>query len=325
MQPESISSTFNTIGNALDNYLVQPTYHCGGVVFGSIGEILSPLGINTMSVITHVNQSIRTSFFRASEQKQIENITSNFIVTTTMLPALATLGMDLTLNQTLTLDDVKHHYKQKARKLHPDRNKSTNAHAEFLELQSAYDTLKTLIQRQLDPLGLSAELTAYFNALDEELNELQQGYKDLGQTITRYNQNADQFIQGVNALNQQTEEVLQLASEYNNNVQRYNERADQYIAKAEQYIARVTQNSILVQENGEQLKALTAGFGECNDQLQANQQSISELNAELSQLLQARRLAANSQQATNPHRLMKPPTITPVNKDETLGPTNANR
>ncbi len=217
------------------------------------------------------------------------------------------------------------HYKQKARQIHPDRNKSLNAHAEFLALQSSYDTLKELLQRQLDPLGLTTGMNAYFNAMDEELTELQEGFNGLGQRITRYNQNADQFIQGVNALNQQTEEVLQLASEYNNNVQRYSERADQYIARtdqyiarAEQYIANVTQNSIVVEENGEKLQALTACWGELSDQLEANQRSVSEIQAELRQLLHARRSAANPEQATNRHRFMTPPTIAAGQEDLTL-------
>src|SRR5690606_18664286 len=149
--------------------------------------------------------------------------------TTSMLPAFAVLDIIPELNQTMALDEVHHHYKQKARKLHPDRNKSPNAHAEFLVLQSAYENLKTLIQRQLDPLGLRAEITAYFNAMDDELNELQQGYNDLSQRITRYNQDADEFIQGVNGLNQRTEEVRQLTHEYSLKVQKYTEETDQYV------------------------------------------------------------------------------------------------
>lgn len=45
------------------------------------------------------------------------------------------------LTPSATLDDIKKAYRNKAKQLHPDRNSSPNAEAEFIELQEAYEYL----------------------------------------------------------------------------------------------------------------------------------------------------------------------------------------
>jgi hypothetical protein len=50
------------------------------------------------------------------------------------------------LPYTASLEEVKAVYRKMAKRLHPDRNKSTNAHDEFTELQQNYDTLTKYIE-----------------------------------------------------------------------------------------------------------------------------------------------------------------------------------
>ena len=92
--------------------------------------------------------------------------------------------------------------------------------------------------------------------MDEELNELQQGFKDLSQRITRYNQNADEFILGVNGLNLRTEEVRQLATE--------------------NYI-RFTLHTEKLQAITTQVKDLERDEARIENQLDTNQQALSEV------------------------------------------------
>jgi curved DNA-binding protein CbpA len=50
------------------------------------------------------------------------------------------------LPYTASLEEVKAVYRKMAKRLHPDRNKSTNAHDEFTELQQNYDALTKYIE-----------------------------------------------------------------------------------------------------------------------------------------------------------------------------------
>jgi hypothetical protein len=50
------------------------------------------------------------------------------------------------LPYTASLEEVKAVYRKMAKRLHPDRNKSTNAHEEFTELQQNYDVLTKYIE-----------------------------------------------------------------------------------------------------------------------------------------------------------------------------------
>lgn len=50
------------------------------------------------------------------------------------------------LPYTASLEEVKAVYRKMAKRLHPDRNKSNNAHDEFKELQQNYDTLTKYIE-----------------------------------------------------------------------------------------------------------------------------------------------------------------------------------
>ena len=52
------------------------------------------------------------------------------------------------LAPTATLAEIKSAYRKRAAALHPDRNPSETAHAQFQELQEAYEVLSDLDQRR---------------------------------------------------------------------------------------------------------------------------------------------------------------------------------
>lgn len=54
----------------------------------------------------------------------------------------------LGLPPTATLAEVKLAYRKKASALHPDRNPSVKAHADFQEMQEAYDVLSDTAKRR---------------------------------------------------------------------------------------------------------------------------------------------------------------------------------
>lgn len=82
--------------------------------------------------------------------------------------------------------------------------------------QPAYEKLKRLIRKQLEPLGLRTGLTAYFNLKLDELHEL----------------------------NQPLNEERQLTDDVNLNVQQHSEETNRDVARIDQNVARMVENSL---------------------------------------------------------------------------------
>ncbi len=106
----------------------------------------------------------------------INNPAADIIVTSSLQPHLFILGHAAEIGDSLSLAEIKLHYRHLIRKIHPDHNPDSNANEAFRKVQEAYNALVEKIKAQ-------AKSTS--NQYDEQLETLEQDLSAIGVQLAR--------------------------------------------------------------------------------------------------------------------------------------------
>lgn len=117
-----------------------------------------------------------------------------FVVESTMLRALTTLGITAQVNEQITLATLKVAYDQSRLQTHPDKSGVDN-HSAFIAVTEAYDALITLIQEQNSQNGLQ-----FNSSLFDELEKMKQGIRVLNQGIAELRESNLKMSESLNCL-----------------------------------------------------------------------------------------------------------------------------
>ena len=110
----------------------------------------------------------------------------NFIVSPSMVDALSVLGINRKVGAIVTLDDFKHAYRKGCLRTHPDKT-HTDSEAEFNAVTAAYDTILSIINKEVpshstyasSSLSLYEQMVALRKETDEEIKKWQQISEDV--------------------------------------------------------------------------------------------------------------------------------------------------
>ena len=151
--------------------------------------------------------TIRQSIFgnNALPTTRLVEKQTHFSVSEAMLPHLSCLGLEVQVDQTVSIDDVRAAYHKAARRTHPDRDCNSQGKSEqFTQVQTSYTELSTLIQASFsshdDPFGLLAMLEEDKQKWDEKVEELRTAYKKRDENIAEYSRGVTEFSHGVTEL-----------------------------------------------------------------------------------------------------------------------------
>ena len=173
---------------------------------------------------------------------------THFSVSKAMLPHLSCLGLEVQVDQTLSIDDVKAAYHKAARRTHPDRDCNSQGKSEqFTQVQTSYTELTTLIKESFsshdDPFGLLAMLEEDKQKWDEKVEELRTAYKKRDENIAEYSRGVTEYGRNVTELGHDVTEygrnITELSLGVNtlqNSIAENKNDADQLAAKMNQWL-----------------------------------------------------------------------------------------
>jgi hypothetical protein len=173
----------------------------------------------------------------------VNQANTHFRVTRAMLEPLSCLGLSAEIDGLLAYSELSKAYKKSCLETHPD--KPTGSHEAFVRIQTAYDSLKTLIEGVNDPLGLRAFTTAYFEQLNREREEVLAAFKQHISNLDQYIQNRDQHINNV-------DRYIDESKQYIDESKQYIDESKQYIDEAKEYVKRVEDLQKMIEEEKEE-------------------------------------------------------------------------
>lgn len=122
-------------------------------------------------------------------------------VTSSMVYNLHILGINVEIGQPVLFKDIYKTYLQKALELHPDKNSSPNAHAMFISVLSAYESLKTIFNQ-------TSESSDPSPCIWKKLDELERDFEEIRSSWSEIRTACEENIRGYQKFNQILREGL---------------------------------------------------------------------------------------------------------------------